>query len=699
MADNESAQLPETLAYRPTAPPPQPTRKAPPQLILAAFLLSEVAVFSVIGINFATAGNAGQIVRVSTELGLVSLAMTGVILTGGIDLSVGSTLGLAAVLFGKLWRDAHLPWTAAAAVTLAFGGGAGLLNAAVITRLRVHPLIVTLATLSLFRGVAQGITGGADNFTGFPPQFLLFGQGHVGPIPAQLPVLAMAAVAFYLLVHRSTVGRAWSAIGFSPEGARYAGIPINRRIGLAYVLSGLMSALAALVYVARVGQAKADAGTGLELSAITAVVLGGTSIFGGRGTIGGTLMGLFAIAILQNGLRLADGPPELAGVATGALLLLAIGLDRRGRPARRPAARAVVPHGEEEDMRNSQLGVLCGVIIAGALIVVGGNYLLVRALARPGPAPAIGAPVAGGKPLTIGMMPKSVGNAYFINCRKGATEAAAALGDTLLWDGPTDPDPAKQNEIVDTWVTRGVDAIAVSVDNAAGLSTALRAARAKGIRVVTWDADADADARDLFVNQATPLGIGTSLMDNAAAAMGNKGHFAIITASLTSANQNEWMKYIEAERKAKFPDIVMDVVRPCDDLQDRAFNATKEILNSDANHQVKLMLAISSAAVPGAAEAVKQSGRTDVHVVGLGLPKDNKTYVHDGITTAVILWNTADLGYLAMHVADAAAHGTLRPGDGTFPAGRLGKLEVKGDNVLLGQPYVFDKSNIDGFDF
>jgi rhamnose transport system substrate-binding protein len=110
-------------------------------------------------------------------------------------------------------------------------------------------------------------------------------------------------------------------------------------------------------------------------------------------------------------------------------------------------------------------------------------------------------------------------------------------------------------------------------------------------------------------------------------------------------------------------------------------------------------MAISAPAVPGAAEAVKQSGRTDVHVVGVGLPNDNKPYVHAGITTAVFLWKPVDLGYLTVRVADAICRGTLTAGGGSFSAGRLGKLEVKGDSVLLGVPFVFDKSNIDGFDF
>src|SRR4051812_34157297 len=133
----------------------------------------------------------------------------------------------------------------------------------------------------------------------------------------------------------------------------------------------------------------------------------------------------------------------------------------------------------------------------------------------------------GGKQITVAMMPKSKGNAYFISCRKGAEEAAKELGCKLLWDGPTDPDPARQNEIVETWITRGVDVIAAAVENRDALSTALRKAREKGIKVVTWDSDAQPDARDFLINQATPQGIGYTLMDEAARILGNQGGFAI----------------------------------------------------------------------------------------------------------------------------------------------------------------------------
>jgi len=147
----------------------------------------------------------------------------------------------------------------------------------------------------------------------------------------------------------------------------------------------------------------------------------------------------------------------------------------------------------------------------------------------------------------------------------------------------------------------------------------------------------------------------------------------------------------------KYPDIKLATVQPCDDLQNKAFDQANAILN--AYSDVTCIMAISSQAVPAAAEAVKQAGRDDVKVVGLGLPNENKPYVKSGITPSLVLWKTMDLGYLTVYAADAAKSGTLKPGDTSFQAGTLGKMEVRGDNVLLGVPYTFTKDNIDNFDF
>jgi rhamnose transport system permease protein len=306
------------------------------ETILALVLLMEVAIFSRTGLNFATTGNLFEVLRLSTEIGLLALVMTPIILTGGIDLSLGSLLGLCAVVFGKLWRDAGLPAGLAAAATLALGAAGGGLNALLISRLKLPPLIVTLGSMSLFRGLAEALTRGVDNFTRFPESFLVLGQGYLfGTIPAQLPVFVGVAVGVWLLVHRTTFGRSFRAIGFSSEGARYAGIPLGRRLTLAYVMAGLVAGLAALIYVARVGQAKADAGTGYELLAITAVVLGGASIFGGTGSVHGTLLGVLVLAVLKIGFTLSDQPSELAGIITGALLLAVLAAEALLVSARR----------------------------------------------------------------------------------------------------------------------------------------------------------------------------------------------------------------------------------------------------------------------------------------------------------------------------------------------------------------------------
>jgi rhamnose transport system substrate-binding protein len=654
--------------------------------ILPVLLVLELVVFSIISPNFLSFGNGVEVTREAVELGLLATAMTPVILTGGIDLSVGSTLGLCVVVTGALWESAGLPLWLASVGGILTGCVCGAVNGLVIVKRRVPPLIVTLATFSLYRGIAQGATGGAKNYTHFPAWFLFLGHGQIGPVPVQLIAFVLFAAFVGLLVHRGIVGRQWSAIGFSPDGARYAAIPVQWRIASVYVLSGLAAGIAAVVYAAHLGEAKADAGTGYELDAITAVVLGGTSIFGGRGSVPATWTGLAVIAVLINGLGLAGQPVELGQLLTGGLLLAATGMDRLASRPRKPKQPVMASSTEELDVRNSQVMAICGTILVGALLIVGGNVWLVRSL----------------KPhkLTIAMMPKEKGNPYFVSCRKGAEEAAAQAGVDLIWDGPTGGDAAAQTRFVETWITRKVDVIAVSVENSGSLAPVLEKARKAGIHVVTFDADVTPDAaasREFFVNQATAEGIGNALTDDAAAAMNSTGDIAIITSTFTAANQNQWIDAIKARLKSKYPNMHLVTTEACNDDQPTATEKAKSILG--AYPSVKVVVAVCSPAVPGAAEAVDQSGRKDVKVVGLGTPNANKKYVEEGTTTAVVLWNTNDLGYLTVYAAKDLCEGTLKPGDTTMPAGRMGSMDVKGDNVMLGTPFTFNKENIGQFDF
>ncbi len=350
-------------------------------------------------------------------------------------------------------------------------------------------------------------------------------------------------------------------------------------------------------------------------------------------------------------------------------------------------------------MRNSQVAVLCAAIIGGALLVSATNVWLVRSVTSPAPArPAGGpAPEAVRRRPVIAMMPKAKGDPYFVSCRVGAEQAARELGVELIWDGPTSLDAARQNDFIESWITRGVDVIAVAVENRAGISSVLRKARERGIKVLTWDADAEPDARDYFVNQATAEGIGNTLTDEAARLLGGRGEFAVITGALTAANQNEWIAFIR-KRLAKYPGLTLATIRPSDDDRDKAFAETQTLLRVQPN--VKLVMAISAPAVPGAAEAVRQAGRGgDVRVIGLSLPNINKPYVHDGTVQTVVLWNTANLGYLTVRAGAMLAQDTLGAGARTLEGGPLGTIAIEGSQIILGPPLMFTKQNIDQFDF
>jgi ABC-type sugar transport system substrate-binding protein len=161
---------------------------------------------------------------------------------------------------------------------------------------------------------------------------------------------------------------------------------------------------------------------------------------------------------------------------------------------------------------------------------------------------------------------------------------------------------------------------------------------------------------------------------------------------------NEWRKNIEARLAEKYPNMKLVATRPCDDLKDRAQSEATALLG--AHPDLKLIMAICSPAVPGAAEAVKQAGKAgSVKVIGLGLPSENRRYVKDGVTQSVMLWKTIDLGYLTIQAAHALGTGTLTQGAQTFNAGRLGEMKIEGDNIILGQPFIFNSENIDQFDF
>ncbi len=297
--------------------------------------------------------------------------------------------------------------------------------------------------------------------------------------------------------------------------------------------------------------------------------------------------------------------------------------------------------------------------------------------------------------LTVGVMPKSTGNPYFEDCHRGAEDAAGELGFTLRWEGPTDPDAARQVRIVEQWVEDGLPAIAVSVESPARLTPALKRARSRGVRVLTWDADADPEARDFTVVQATPEAIAHALTFEVGRITGGTGAVAAITSTLSAANQNAWIAAFKARLAREHPGLQLVDIRPSDDVEENARRETLKLL--EAYPQVKAIVGFCSPAVPGAALAVKQTRRQGLHITGVSLPSLCRGYIEDGVVDSVVVWKTRDLGYLAAASAHAAATGALEPGAASLRAGRLGNVIVRGDEIRLGRCHIVTKGNLDSF--
>lgn len=298
---------------------------------LLAFLLSHEGVLLVILVlsllvlssqtdRFLTTANLLNQCRLMAEVGLVALPMTYIIITGGIDLSVGSILGLCAIVLGMAWKTLGLPLEAAIVLSLCVGALAGFINGLFITRVGVPPLIMTLASLALYRGFAEGLSE-ARSVRGYPEWFYGLGQGELWGVPGQLWLMIIAGVISAFILSRTVFGRALYAIGHNEVGARYSGLQVNRCKLIIYTFSGFMAGLASFIFVSRVSTTRSDMGTGLELDVIAAVVLGGTSIFGGTGTILGTALGVILIQLLKNGLALTGVKGDATIMVIGLVLI------------------------------------------------------------------------------------------------------------------------------------------------------------------------------------------------------------------------------------------------------------------------------------------------------------------------------------------------------------------------------------------
>ncbi|WP_420594282.1 ABC transporter permease subunit [Deinococcus sp.] len=298
------------------------------ELGLLVVFVAELLIFSLLNAGFANPTNLLLSTSDFIAVGLVALGLTFVIVGGGIDVSFGSTISLSAIVMGVLWSKG-LPIGWAALISLLAGALAGAFNAVLITVTRVQPLVITLATLYLYAGLALLLSGtvganGYEGISGFPNAFSLLANGSIGPVPYPLILFAVVATSMGVLLHRSRYGRQLYLIGTSERTALYSGLPIRRVQTWSYVLTGVLAAFAGIILSSYFSSARADLGASTLLPAITAVVLGGASIYGGTGSIPGTVLAVFIVGYLQIGLQAVGVSSQLSNTLSGVLLILAV---------------------------------------------------------------------------------------------------------------------------------------------------------------------------------------------------------------------------------------------------------------------------------------------------------------------------------------------------------------------------------------
>jgi rhamnose transport system substrate-binding protein len=309
-----------------------------------------------------------------------------------------------------------------------------------------------------------------------------------------------------------------------------------------------------------------------------------------------------------------------------------------------------------------------------------------------------------GKKIVLADVPKLIGIGYFAATTKGEAEAAAeltkkGLPTEVTTDAPTEAAIQKQIEYIDNDISKGVDGILFASNDPTAISPVLRKALKAGMHVIGYDAESDPDAREWFIQQATPDGIAKALVDSMVAEVGKQADIGIVTSSLTAPNQNAWIAEIKKYISEQGLGLNIVATLPSEEDQQKAFQACGDIIK--AHPTVKGIIGLSSVAFPGAADAITHANLIGkVACTGLSTPNQMKPFVKSGCVKSVVLWNPVDLGYAAVYAMRAVVDGKLRPGDTELEAGKLGKLKlINGSQFLLGPPFVFNKDNIDQFDF
>ncbi len=658
------------------------------EITILASVLIAIAVFGALNPRFLGLESALAILEGASSDGLMVIGMTIVIVCGAFDMSVGSSMAFCGLVAAMVMKS-HGPISLAVLAALAAGALVGWINGTIVTRLKINPFITTLGMMSILRGVVQVITRSAPP-TGFPEGFLKIAWGTVftirlpwGPVEVRFPVILLVAamIAGDFLLRRLTYLRQVYFIGSNEEAARLTGIATARVKTFAFVLTGFLAGVTGVIVTSRANAIDANAGMGAELRVIAAVIVGGASLSGGRGTILGSFLGLLLMQIITTGLVFIDVAAEAQQIAVGLVLILAAVI-ALADPAVMRKVRALL-----FTTRNKTMERIISVVLAIALVVV----LVVKigphapnAVAPNAAATAAGA--RGGQQHYV-MISAVTGGPYWIDSKLGLADKAKELGVSAVFTGPPTVDVNAQIEAVNRAVAQKVDGI-IMCAVADAVSPAIDKAIEAGIPVVCADADAPSSKRYSFVGTGN-YNAGYRGGETLAKILGGRGEVAL----LYIPGWDNLIQRIEGYKAAlaKYPDIKIVKIGNDKGSQTEAEKECRAILQAFPN--LAGFGCVAAVGGQGAAVAVKQAGKTGkVKIVAMDRDEATLQFIQEGVIDASIAQRTYMMTYLALQMLYDLRNDRIKFTEDWRKIG-VNPLPPMVDTGT----FVIDKSNVDSF--
>jgi len=596
-------------------------------LCLSAFL-------SLLTPDFLQATNLTNVLLQSAINAVLAAGMTFVILTGGIDLAVGSVLALSGMVLGKLLLDGvAMPLALLSSLTVS--AFLGLLSGLMVTRGKLPPFIATLGMMSAARGLALVYSGGRPA-SGFSPAFLSLADGGV---------LVLIMVVVYLVaglaLQRTVYGRSIYALGGNEQAAWLSGLPTDRLKCSVYVLSGLLSGVAAIMLTARLNSAQPIAGVMYELDAIAAVVMGGTSLSGGQGGVIGTLFGALIMGVLRNGLNLLEVSADMQQVVIGVVIVLAVLVDR----SRDQLTRSVNLQLRQYPRRSALLATA-----AVVLVVLGATYYR-STHRRNGP--------------VVAFVMKTKNNPFWVDMEEAAQKSADAAGLRLIVQAPErETDVEKQMQIVENLIQKRVSALVLAPCGSKEIVPAILKANEAGIPVLIVDTRVDektlqeAGAKvETFIGSDNFHG-GELAGDYMCQVLKDRGR-VIILEGIAGHETVDARRRGFVEALKKHPGVVVAASQTANAEQEKAFNVTQNLLQS--NPDIQGIFGCNDVMALGALAACKSMGRKEIVIVGFDASSPGRQAIQDGTMSGSVAQYPSEMGRLGVEKALAVLKGEKLP--------------------------------------